>query len=139
MFEPLAFLTQATQHIPDKDPHLTRYYGWYSNVARGKRAKANGECLTQQTFVESAPASHQQCAALVKRVYEVEPLECPECDGEMTIIAFILDPAVVNRILDHRDMLETSGNDPPRSPPAGDLTVEAGDKRLTDSESESVD
>ncbi|MFB6345505.1 MAG: hypothetical protein ABEK50_07020 [bacterium] len=58
----------------------------------------------------------------------------------MTIIAFIRDPAVVNRILDHLDMLETSGNDPPRSPPDEGLTAEPvydhlppGDELLPDS------
>lgn len=124
VFEPLDFLAQVTQHIPNKGQHLTRYYGWYSNVSRGKRAKADGESSTQQTFVEPAPESHQRWAALVKRVYEVDPLECPECGSEMTIIAFIRDPAVVHRILDHLDMLETSGNDPPRSPPDNDRRTE---------------
>jgi hypothetical protein len=33
-------------HIPEPKRHLVRYYGWYSNVSRGKRWKAeveNGE------------------------------------------------------------------------------------------------
>ncbi len=28
-------------------------------------------------------------AALIRKVYEVDPLRCPECDGEMKIISFI--------------------------------------------------
>jgi hypothetical protein len=35
----------------------------------------------------------------------------------MTIIIIIGDPALVHRLLDPLDMLETSGNDPPPSEP----------------------
>ena len=37
---PLDFLAEFTQHIPPKGAHLIRYYGWYSNKARGMRRKA---------------------------------------------------------------------------------------------------
>ena len=40
MFEPLDFLAELTQHIPEKGDHQIRYYGWYSNKSRGVREKA---------------------------------------------------------------------------------------------------
>ena len=40
VFEPLDFLAELTQHIPNKGEHLIRYYGCYSNKARRKRAGA---------------------------------------------------------------------------------------------------
>ena len=39
VFEPLDFLAELTQHIPNKGEHLIRYYGHYSNKARGMRAR----------------------------------------------------------------------------------------------------
>jgi len=36
---PLDFLAEFTQHIPPKGSHLIRYYGWYSNKARGMRKR----------------------------------------------------------------------------------------------------
>jgi ribosomal protein S27E len=39
LFDPLDFLAELTQHIPNKGEHLIRYYGWYSNKARGMRAR----------------------------------------------------------------------------------------------------
>ncbi|HOY59223.1 MAG TPA: transposase [Verrucomicrobiota bacterium] len=33
VFDPLDFLAEVTQHIPDAADHLIRYYGWYSNPA----------------------------------------------------------------------------------------------------------
>jgi len=40
IFDPLDFLAEVTQHIPDMGEHLIRYYGWYSNKKRGQRAQA---------------------------------------------------------------------------------------------------
>ncbi len=52
-------------------------------------------------------------------VHEVDPLRCSACPGVMRIVAFIVDTAVIYRILKHLDLL---GNDPPgvslRGPPA---------------------
>ena len=39
VFDPLDFLAEVTQHIPNKGEHTIRYYGWYSNKSRGMRAK----------------------------------------------------------------------------------------------------
>ena len=39
-----------------------------------------------------APArsrSSQTWAMLIKRLYEIDPLACPECGGQMKVVAFI--------------------------------------------------
>jgi hypothetical protein len=112
IFDPLDFLAQVTQHIPDHGQHLTRYYGWYSNVSRRKQVKEDDPDRTTSTYVNPAPEAHQRWAAVIKRVYELDPLECPGCGSEIMIIAFIRDPVVAHKILDHLDMLSSSGNDP---------------------------
>jgi hypothetical protein len=33
------FIAAITQHIPPKSYQMVRYYGWYSNRARGERRK----------------------------------------------------------------------------------------------------
>jgi hypothetical protein len=43
-------------------------------------------------------------AALLKKVYEIDPLLCSSCGGEMKIVAFITDHATVARILKHIHM-----------------------------------
>jgi hypothetical protein len=45
---------------------------------------------------------------LIKRVYEVDPLECPECGGRMKIIGFIerRQHEVIERILRHCGLWE---------------------------------
>ena len=34
-------------------------------------------------------------------IYEVDPLTCPRCGGEMRVIALIQEPAVIDKILRH--------------------------------------
>jgi len=46
------------------------------------------------------PASYLW-AALIARIYEVFPLICPNCGGQMRIIAFITFSADIHRILNH--------------------------------------
>ena len=40
---------------------------------------------------------------LIKRVYEIDPLSCPECGGQMAVVAFIEPPQaeVIEKILRH--------------------------------------
>ena len=40
---------------------------------------------------------------LIKRVYEVDPLACPHCGGQMKVVAFIEPPQaeVIEKILRH--------------------------------------
>src|SRR5262245_17859667 len=40
VFDPMDFLAEVTQHIPDAGEHLIRYYGFYSNKSRGLRGQA---------------------------------------------------------------------------------------------------
>ncbi len=47
ILSPLDFLAEFTQHIPAKGSHLIRYYGWYSNKARGMRKKAEVEASAE--------------------------------------------------------------------------------------------
>jgi hypothetical protein len=61
---------------------------------------------------------------LIKRVYEIDPLECPRCRGQMTVVAFIEPRApersdgrgdVIEKILRHCGLWRDSS---PRPPPA---------------------
>ena len=61
-----------------------------------------------------ARALRRSWAQLIKLVYEVDPLLCPKCGGEMRIIAFIIDHKVEDAILRHLAMAEAKS---PRGPP----------------------
>ena len=79
---PLDFLAEFIQHIPAKGSHLIRYYGCYSNKSRGMRKKAEVAASAKPSSEDTASATAARCsqtwAMLIKRVYEVDPLCCPE-------------------------------------------------------------
>ena len=82
---------------------MVMYYGWYSNRSRGERKKAQVAegVVIENTVDNDRPAANRTWAMLIKRVYEVDPLQCPECGGEMKVVAFIIQRSVITRILDH--------------------------------------
>ena len=113
LLSPLDFLAEFTQHIPPKSSHLIRYYGWYSNKARGMRRKAEAavSAAAAQTESSSPPASRcsRTWAMLIKRVYEVDPLACPHCGGEMKVVAFIEPPPTRGHRIDPAPLRPLAG------------------------------
>ena len=55
-------------------------------------------------------------ARLLKRVFEIDLQHCPNCGGELQIIAAILESAVIERILTH---LGLQARAPPRAAARG--------------------
>jgi len=45
VFDALEWLAAMCSHVPDKGEQMVRYYGYYSNVSRGKRNKQNQDGL----------------------------------------------------------------------------------------------
>jgi hypothetical protein len=101
------FLARLLQHVPEPRLHQVRYYGYYSNAARARRAEgAENATIALEAEVREPGAAERRrlrrsWAQLIRRIYEVDPLTCTECGGRMRIIAFLLDPPVIRKILDH--------------------------------------
>jgi hypothetical protein len=85
--------------VPNKGEQMARYYGYYSNVARGKRKKACEKdkipCILESEL--SDKDFRRNWARLIQKIYEVDPLVCFKCSGEMHVIAFIEDPDVIKK------------------------------------------
>ncbi len=126
-FDAREFLARVLMHVPEPRRHLVRYYGWYSNVSRGKRRKACPEhenlgdaaiampSRAARAETRDARALRRSWARLIKRIYEVDPLVCPSCGGEMKVIAFIIEHEVLAGILRHLKRKEKRRE---RGPPA---------------------
>jgi hypothetical protein len=57
--------------------------------------------------------SRRGWAEMIRKVYEVNPLTCPRCQGEMRIIAFLTDFSVVDRIIHHLKLTFVAERPPP--------------------------
>ncbi len=117
LFDPLDFLAEVTQHIPNKGEHQLRYYGWYSNKKRGLHANMKPKTQPVPAMAEVDTQFRRKCrmtwAALIKAVYEVDPLKCPKCGGTMKIVGFIEEENVIEKILRHCNIWKDA---PPRPP-----------------------
>ena len=110
----LEFIARVTSHIPDKGQVTVRYYGLYANAHRGKVRKASlGPFPLLIMEEELRPIPSKGWAEMIRKVYEVDPLLCPQCGATMKIIAFITDYAVVDRIIDHLKLTFVADKPPP--------------------------
>jgi hypothetical protein len=135
IFTPCDFIAAITQHIPDKNFQLVRYYGWYSNKMRGQRNKQaeSGEGEPPGNGIEIIDVSEHRprrppspkWRELIKKVWEADPLICPTCSREMRIVALIDQREVIERILRHLGLwTEGVRLNPARAPPDGESVLE---------------
>ena len=107
-----------------------------------KKAAAEASDEPSSESEDSVSAAPSRCsqswAMLIKRVYEVDPLCCPKCGGQMKVVSFIEPPQaeVIKAILKHCGLWQASA---PRAPPdVEDLLLEL-DAAFADSSLESLD
>jgi hypothetical protein len=109
-------MAAMSSHVPDKGEQMVRYYGYYSNVSRGKRKKRNQDewtpCILEPEG--SSKEYRKNWARLIQKIYEMDPLSCPKCQGQMRIIAFIEDEEVIQKILRHLGLWDLKARPPPK-------------------------
>ncbi len=134
-FDALEWLAAMCSHVPNKGEQMVRYYGYYSNVCRGQRKKANEDGLVPSILQpeESSKEYRKNWARLIQKIYEIDPLTCPKCHGPMAVIAFIEAEDVLEKILKHLGLWELTprpvcvhrtGRPPPRSAKSQPLSTE---------------
>jgi len=123
-YDALEWLAAMGTHVPARGQQSVRYYGFLSNAARGRRRKEQaGEVVLPIVLESDLPSvgygKNAAWARLIQKVYEVDPLACPQCGAPMRVIAFINDPEVIRKILEHLGLWLTNARPVPRahSPP----------------------
>ena len=119
----LEFLARVITQIPEPRRHLLFYYGHYANVVRGRRkiSQLSDQVVSspnqrQEDEPTLSPARKQalrrRWADLIRRVFELDPLLCP-CGGQLRVIAFITEPRVIRKILEHLKNKSNGNRVPP--------------------------
>ena len=125
-FDALEWLAAMCSHVPNKGEQIVRYYGYYSNLCRGRRKKADQDrlvpCILQPE--KSCKGYRKNWARLIQKIYEVDPLTCPRCHGPMAIISFIEAEDVIEKILKHLGLWEAKPRPPPPTAKAQPLLTE---------------
>jgi len=130
LLTPLELLRRLADLLAPPRKHRHRYCGVLAPHARLRRAvtKTAGPAGTVYQEMEAArqamglgegprrrPAS-RSWALLVARLHGSWPLQCARCGRPMRILAFILDPVVIRKILRH---VGEEANPPPVAPARG--------------------
>jgi hypothetical protein len=128
-FTAVEFVARLVDHIPGKGEVRVRYYGAYASRRRGwwrrrgvvlvgaePEDEPSAEREGEPEPWPALKARRRRWAELLRMIFKVDVEVCPACGGEMRILAFVTEPAVVRRILAH---LESRGVDARAGPWAG--------------------
>ena len=149
---PLELIDRIAALVPPPRTHRHRYFGVlapnsplraavtaFVTPAQPATVQAKPVITTEGATGVALPAqpepvppkrspTHYLWAVLIARIYEVFPLMCPMCGGQMPLIAFITEGAQIKRILEHIGVdSEPPHISPARGPPLWD---DCGDAQM---------
>ena len=112
-FDALDWLARLVIHIPNKHEQFVRYNG--SNKSRGMRKKAeNDDAIPSIAPGElTSKQFRRRWARLIQKIYEVDPLCCPNCGHQMRVISILEAGPTVKKIREHFDLWDVRNHDPP--------------------------
>ena len=125
VMSPLEFMQRLAALVPRPRLHLIRFHGVLApnSKLRAMVVPDGPEEVTGESELAATESGCTHCrpariswARLLKRVFEIDLEHCPNCGGQLRIIAAILESAVIERILTH---LGLQARAPPRAPARG--------------------
>jgi hypothetical protein len=141
-FEPMEFLALLTSHLPSAYESITRYYGNYSCRTRGElakklrlseKAKLGAAEDNLEPLPEPLPRPSLKWATCMRKMLEINPLECPRCKADMRIIAFIDDSKEISKIMKSLNIpVQNNPDKIPRAPPTDDFVQDMPNYDLVD-------
>jgi hypothetical protein len=96
---------------------------WFHKLGESARTTTRKQIADSET--EWIELRRKSWAALIRLVYEADPLLCPKCRTQMKIVSVIKDGAVIDKILAHlqynfEPLPLAAIRPPPDAPPQSD-------------------
>ena len=123
VLQPLELLRKLVALVPPPRVHLTRFHGVFAPNAGARHRvvpEREGEeptCASASAadavpvppqephllrpLADEAPRNRVPWAALLRRSFEIDVFQCPNCPGRMRVVAYLDEPTVTAKILDH--------------------------------------
>ena len=70
-------------------------------------------CKTRGFCPSCHAKRREEWAEMIRKVYEVEPLCCPACGGQMRITSFIEEPKIIDGFIAHLELTYEAERPPP--------------------------
>jgi len=124
------FVAALYEHVPPKGFQTLRYYGIYSNKARGQRkqsgirAQVSNLSIPSNSGLKSPPSSLRHRRRWRERIFAIwgcDPLKCPCCGSEMRPHKPVRDPDQIRRQLERLGLwqpITLTKASTPRAPPS---------------------
>jgi hypothetical protein len=109
---PLEFLAQLSIHIPNCHERTHRRFGKYSYRSKGvenRKARLKAELennLELLEELEESKAPSRYWATCMKQVFEIDPLVCKECGGQMQIKSFIHSHREIKKLCEKKGIAD---------------------------------
>ena len=117
VMSPLEFMQRLAALVPRPRLNLIRFHGVLAPNAKlrpqiipGRAETLNGTLDDPEGAPPQSTRARISWARLLKRVFDIDIELCPHCGGTLKIIAAIVDPSVIAKILAHLGL-------PTRAPP----------------------
>jgi len=132
VFDAPEWLAAMTSHVPNKGEQMVRYYDHHSNASRGLRQKKNLDDLIPSILEPEDFKPNRTWARLIQKIYEVDPLTCPKCQGRMRIISFTDDEEGIEKILKHLGLWDLKARPPPNvKAPSVTISIDDSDSHIS--------
>jgi Putative transposase len=129
VMSPLEFMQRLAALVPRPRLHLIRFHGVLAPNAKLRAKVVPRPC---EEPAQGAPSPEDGEAAqgrpmrlgwakLLKRVFNLDLEHCPNCGGELKVIAAILERPAIEKILTHVGL---DARPPPRSPARGQMPLQ---------------
>ena len=108
VMSPLEFIQPLVALVLRPRLNLIRFHGVLapndklrSEIVPGRLLTVNGPADELDDASHHATSARMSWARLLKRVFDIDIEHCSHCGGTMKIIAALLEPAVITKILAH--------------------------------------
>ena len=117
VMSPLEFMQRLAALVPRRRLHLIRFHGVLALHAKRRARVVPRPC---EEPAQGRPM-RSGWAKLLKRVFNLDLEHCPNCGGELKVIAAILERPAIEKILTH---LGLDARPPPRSTARGQMSFQ---------------